>query len=238
MKHKRQEQPAGLAGEMPRNLEFVLRRILGQVKRQLLSANALSVLVFVCILPASFCHAADALSAKSFLGPIPGVRYFYADGHGTKMTVRGIAWSNSGVLLVEEETVFTALPSEECGGVRTLSEVYGLYVVDSRLMRRGYPLNGGVKDSILLDLGAKHWATPVAILPAGTHDLRRATPDLSVCRQTDKTQRKLFGKTRTVLSIQCSHNIPTKYASNIGLIGIGGMELVHIEVKGKMVGTY
>ncbi|WP_264982682.1 hypothetical protein [Pseudodesulfovibrio portus] len=203
-----------------------------------MSGNALSVLVFVCVLPASFCHAADALSAKSFLGPIPGVRYFYADGHGTEMTVRGIAWTDSGVLMVEEETVFPALPSEECGGMRTLSEVYGLYVVDSRLMRRGYPLNGGVKDSILLDLGTKHWANPVALLPAGTHDLHRATPGLNVCRQADKTQRKLFGKERTVLAIRCSRNIPSKYASDIGLIGQGNMELVHIEVGGKKVGTY
>jgi hypothetical protein len=142
------------------------------------------------------------------------------------------------VLLVEEQTVFTGPLFEECGGMRTLSEVYGLYVVDSRLMRREYPLNGGVKDSILLDLGAKHWTNPVAILPAGIHDLHRTTPGLNVCRQADKTQRKLFGKERTVLSIQCSHNILAKYASDIGLIDKGGMELVQIEVKGKNVGTY
>ena len=154
------------------------------------------------------------------------------------MTVRGIAWSDSGVLLVEEETVFPGPLSEECGGVGTLSEVHGLYVVDSRLMRREYPLNGGVKDSILLDLGTGHWANPIAVLPAGTHDVHRATPNLSLCSQTDKTQRKLFGKTRTVLSIRCSRSISSKYASDIGLIGQGDMELVHIEVGGKKVGTY
>jgi hypothetical protein len=184
------------------------------------------------------CRASEPLPAKEYLGPLPGVRYFYEAGQEGKTVVRGLTWGASGVLLVEETVTFPEPFAKEHSCERSLSQTYGLYADGARLMRRDYPLNGGVVDTVLLDLQAETWGNPIAVLPAGAHDLRRAKAGQSECRLVHATHRILFGKTRTILSVKCSLAPPAEYAAGIGLIYMGGLKLVRIEVGGEKIDDY
>jgi hypothetical protein len=184
------------------------------------------------------CRASEPHSAKEYLGPLPGVRYFYETGQGVGMVVRGLTRNATGGLLVEETVTVPGQLAGEPACPQTVTQTYGLYTDGARLMRRDYPLNGGVVDTVLLDVRAGVWGNPVLVVPAGTHDLRRAKPGQSECRLAHVTQRTLFGKPRMVLSVKCSLAPPAEYASGIGLIDMGGMKLVRIEAGGEKSDDY
>lgn len=190
------------------------------------------------VLSAIPCRASELLPAEAYLGPLPGVRYFYATGQGVEMVVRGLTRDAAGVLLVEETVTVPGQLAGEPACPQTVTQTYGLYADGARLLRRDYPLNGGTVDTVLLDVRAERWGNPVGVLPAGTHDLRRAEPGRSECRRVGETQRTLFGEPRTVLSVTCSLAPPAEYASGIGLINMAGMRLVCIEAGGRRVEAY
>jgi hypothetical protein len=154
------------------------------------------------------------------------------------MIVRGLTWDAVGVLLVEETVTFPEPSATDHACEKILSQTYGLYADGARLLRRDYSLNGVTMDTVLLDVRADQWSNSVGVLPAGTHDLRRAEPGRSECRRVRETQRTLFGKPRMVLSVECSLAPPAEYASGIGLIEMGGMKLVRIEAGGEKIDDY
>ena len=178
-----------------------------------------------------------ALKAKTFLGPAPGVRYFYEDAAGAVMVLEGLAWEGEGTLLIEQMTIFPT--STMCLDIcdESVTEAHEVHVDGERLMRREFPLNGPVVDKTLFDLGERAWSNPVALL-LKEKDGNRLTHGRSRCRLNEIPSQVLFGKQRTVLQVQGEHCVFRKYASGIGLIQEAGMKLTRIEVGGKAVANY
>ncbi len=174
--------------------------------------------------------AAADVSAKDFLGPLPGVRYFYEGPGGGKMELRGLAWEQDGTLLLEELNIFPIVPKPESLCVNLLTGFYGLSIANNCLLKKGFPLNGERGFSTLLDFEKKVWGNP----------FRRGDGPLmkSQCRVLSRTQQHLFGKTRTVIEVGGDYCPPSKYASGIGMIEFIGFHLVNIEVKGTPVAVY
>ncbi len=81
---------------------------------------------------------------------------------------------------------------------------------------------GSIPPLIRLDVDGAQWGIPVTLVNTG----EQVSTD---CNIVSVKKQKLFGKTRTVLTVKGKYCVPRKYASGIGLIEEADMRLTRIE---------
>jgi hypothetical protein len=159
------------------------------------------------------------LPPTDFMGPPPGVVYRYLFQFSPiTLTLTGISRDDKGRCLVREETTAT-IPDV---GVKKDVREYLQYIDGSRVMEAPLSKGGSIPPLIRLDLGGAQWGIPVTLINTGEQIITE-------CNIISVKKQKLFGKTRTVLTVRGKYCVPRKYASGIGLIEEADMRLTCIE---------
>lgn len=172
----------------------------------------------------------------AYLGPFPGVRFLYETDAGQKMEIRGLTYAQDGALLIEEKTVFPRPQGAVTTGCMTeLTTIYGISASGSKLLKKGFPLNGMTGYHTDLDLEEPVWGEDVFLLEHGSRSVGQGRKTNAQCSITKQSKQKLFGKERTVIEVSGEYCVSRKYASGIGLIDYAGFRLVRIEKHGQVV---
>ncbi|WP_272698703.1 hypothetical protein [Desulfovibrio sp. Fe33] len=134
------------------------------------------------------------------------------------LTLTGIRKDDKGGCLVKEEVTAT-IPD---AGVQKTVREYIQYIDGTRLMEAPLSKGGSIPPLIRLDVDGAQWGIPVTLVNTG----EQVSTD---CNIVSVKKQKLFGKTRTVLTVKGKYCVPRKYASGIGLIEEADMRLTRIE---------
>ncbi len=214
-----------------------LRKILGQVKRQLVGLPMVFSCLAVLALPVA-AVSEESTEAATYLGPAPGVRLFYEAENGQKMEIRGLTYDQDGALLIEERSTLTMLRTAFNAGCSTeMTTVYGLSTNGSKIIRKDFPLHGMTGYHTDLDLGGAVWGEEVHLVERGSRSTDKGKKTTAQCSISKRSKQKFFGKERTVIEVSGEYCVPRTYASGIGIIDYAGFRLVRIEKHGEIVFT-
>ncbi|WFS63390.1 hypothetical protein LF599_04285 [Pseudodesulfovibrio thermohalotolerans] len=235
VKEKSQELFAGMVGTVFPLVTCGLQQIPGLVKQRL--GGWILVLSSLLLLVYPIAAASEGnIDAAVYLGPLPGIRFFYETDGGQKMELRGLTYDQEGALLIEEKSLFpTRWAAFNAGCTTELSTIYGVLSNGSKLLKKGFPLNGMTGYETDLDLEEPAWGIEITLAELGTKYSGAGKKTTSRCSITKRSKQKLFGKERTIIEVSGAYCIPRKYASGIGLIEYAGFKLVRIEDHGNLV---
>lgn len=177
--------------------------------------------------------------AAAYLGPAPGVRFFYEADNGQKIEIRGLTYAQDGALLIEKKLIFPKRSIDFTAGCTTeVTTIHALSASGNTILKKSFPLNGMTKYHTDLDLVEHAWGEDVVLTKSGSsYAIGQEKKTASQCSITKRSKQKLFGKERTVIEVSGQYCVPRKYASGIGIIDYAGFKLVRIEKRGEVVFT-